>query len=200
MLVSATYVSSGVAVLAQIEQAQQQQKSKKQQYLLGGLAVLLAVGLIFYVASRPNTSLRNELIDSQENTNAAWVQVENVIVRRDQLLPQLLALAPANNTAATELKHEIEQLSSQIQQETDLDKKVALQADLQQKIKTFSVLFSGENDEKTKLILIQIEGSYNRVTVEAMRYNEAAKAYNTLRRKSDNAFPEFKEKPYFTGK
>lgn len=191
---------AAVILLSQMNQMQQEQKSKKRQYLWVALGLLLVVGLLFYVLNRPNTALKNQLIDSQESANAAWAQVENVITRRDQMLPQLLALAPTNNAAATELKHEIEQLSDKIQHETDLNQKIALQAELQQKIKLFSVLFSTENDEKTKLILIQIEGSYNRVSVEAMRYNEAAKQYNTLLKKSDNTFPEFQEKPYFVGK
>ena len=50
------------------------------------------------------------------------------------------------------------------------------------------------------MILVQIEGSYNRISVEGKRYNEAVKTYNILVKKHHDEFPDFNEKVYFKGK
>ncbi len=181
------------------------QKKNILKYGLIGLAVVIVI--IAFVILKPksepkeNTELKFELIDAQENVNAAWAQVENVIARRDQMLPQLLELAPSANTEALKLKSEIEELRRKIEASQNLDEKIELNGQLQEKLKLLiTMINSGTKDKNAELILVQIEGSYNRVAVEAMRYNDLVKNYNVLIKKYGSEFPEFKEKPYFSGK
>lgn len=197
-----------IEILSKVGKYQKSEiKEKKNflRYILIGVGVIAAVALFFVLkpTAKPieNTALKFELIEAEENANAAWAQVENVISRRDQMLPQILELVPGTNSEAGSISSDIEALSRQIVQSVDANEKVALQGEMQDKIKDLiSLLNKSETDEKVKLILVQIEGSYNRIAVEGKRYNETVKIYNILVKKHGGEFPDFKEKAYFKGR
>jgi len=199
---------SAIQILAKVRSHLTTENSQKKniiKYGIIGLAIIIAI--IAFVMLKPksepkeNTELKFELIDAQENANSAWAQVENVIARRDQMLPQLLELAPTANTEALKLKSDIEELRRKIDGSKDINEKIELNGELQEKLKLLiTMINSGTKNKNAELILVQIEGSYNRVAVEAMRYNDLVKNYNVLIKKYGSEFPEFKEKPYFSGK
>ncbi|MFN8259075.1 MAG: LemA family protein [Bacteroidales bacterium] len=194
-----------IEILAKIRNHQKTETNQRKNFIKYGaigLFVIIVVTVLFVFKSKQphkeNTEKKFQLIEAEEAANAAWAQVENVISRRDQLVPQLLALAPSATTA--NLKTDIENLNSEIKNTDNLNRKIELQTSLQEKLKELlSDLNTGNSDEKIKLILVQIEGSFNRISVEGMRYNEAAKQYNILVKKYGDEFPDFKEKPYFMG-
>jgi len=197
-----------IEILSKVRNHQKSESVERKNYIkyggIGLLVVLVIVAIfIFKPKSVPkeNTELKFELIEAEENANAAWAQVENVISRRNMLLPQLLELAPNANIDASSLKKDIEDLNIKIGKSSDINEKVVLQTQLQEKLKSLITIINSNNtDEKVKLILVQIEGSYNRVSVEGMRYNDLAKNYNILIKKYGAEFPEYKQKPYFMGK
>jgi LemA protein len=124
-----------------------------------------------------------------------------VIARRDQMLPQLLELASPAADSENNLAKEIEDLNEKITQSNNVNDKVTLQAQLQDKIKALlASLNNKQTDEKVQMILVQIEGSYNRISVEGKRYNDAVKEYNIMVKKHKEEFSEFLEKAYFQGK
>ncbi len=199
---------SAIQILAKVRKHLNTESTQKKniiRYSLVALLVIIFVASYFVFRPKPtpkeNTTLKYELIDAEENANAAWAQVENVISRRDQLLPQLLALAPARNPEAINLKTAIEKLQKEVANAVNIDEKIELNGQLQEKLKLLMLAMNSEKkDAQVELILVQIEGSYNRIAVEAQRFNESVKKYNVLVKKYGNEFPEFKEKPYFSGK
>jgi uncharacterized protein YutD len=74
------------------------------------------------------------------------------------------------------------------------------QSELQKKysIITDRIISQYGSDHISEL-LVQIEGAYNRISVEGKRYNEAVKEYNILVKKYGAEYPQFKLKPYFHG-
>lgn len=199
---------AAVQILAKVRSYLKTEDTQKKNYLKYGIAailVILLITLFFVFKSKPvpqeNVQLKNELIVAEENVNASWAQVENVISRRDQMLPQLLELAPAANQEALKLKSEIEDLRRKIDNTSDTNTKIELNGKLQEKLKLLmTAIGSGSTDQNTRTILIQIEGSYNRISIEGKRYNDVVKQYNILVKQAGQDFPEFKERPYFSGK
>jgi LemA protein len=199
---------TAIQVLAKVRGYLKTEDTQKKNYIKYGVIALVAIVIIVaYFALRPkplakeNTGLKNELIVAEENANAAWAQVENVIARRDQMLPQLLELAPAANSDALKLKSEVDDLKKKVDNASDINTKIELNGQLQEKLKLLiTAINSSTSSENAKTLLIQIEGSYNRITVEGRKYNNAARDFNILVKKAGNEFPEFKEKPYFSGK
>jgi LemA protein len=198
---------AAIEILAKVRNHQKNESTQKSNYIkYGGIGLLVVLVIVAIFILKPksgpkeNTELKFQLIEAEENANAAWAQVENVISRRDQLLPQLLELAPNANSDAANLKNDIEELNLKIGKTTEINAKIELQARLQEKLKSLiTIINSNNSDEKIKLILVQIEGSYNRVSVEGMRYNDLAKEYNIMVKKYGTEMPAFKEKPYFKG-
>lgn len=80
---------TAVQILAKVRshlKSEDTQKKNIIRYGLVAVVILILIGsyIIFKPKSAPkeNTELKFELIDAQENVNAAWAQVENVISRR----------------------------------------------------------------------------------------------------------------------
>ena len=195
---------SAIQVLAQVRKYKRKEKNEKKRLLRWvGIAAGIVLIIIAYFVFRPepkekiDNSIKFALIESEEAANAAWAQVENVISRRDQMLPDLLALANNQNPENQKIKEEIEALRKRISSAENQEDKIVLQAQLQDKIKAFTA--SLNNTKETELILVQIEGSYNRIAVEGKRFNEVAKKHNILIRKHQDNYPEFKTLPYFKG-
>lgn len=196
-----------IQVLAQIRKYKRKERSKKKQIIRWVVIIgFIAIAVFAYFKFRPDPkiktekSIKFELIEKQEAANAAWAQIENVISRRDKMLPELLGLVNEQNPESVSIKQEIESLQSKLESTDGQETKIKLQAQLQDKIKSLTNLLNkGEKDKQVELVLVQIEGSYNRISVEGKRYNEVAKSYNVLARKHEEKYPEFKPLPYFKG-
>ncbi|NJO89211.1 MAG: hypothetical protein HC831_09840 [Chloroflexia bacterium] len=194
-----------IATINNYKKKESSQKKKIILYAVGAFILVTVIVGFFLLKPKPvakeNTAIKYQLIELEENANAKWAQVENVIARRDQMLPQILELAPSVSGPENNLKDEIETLNLKISETRDMNEKIGLQAQLQDKIKELlTSLNTKESDEKVQMILVQIEGSYNRISVEGKRYNDAVKDYNIMVKKYGEEFPEFKEKVYFQGK
>lgn len=195
-----------VETIAHINKHKAQEKSKKNKifkFVLIAVGILLVMFSIIFFSPKKTVKLDNtvkfELIDAEENANAQWAQVENVISRRNKLIPQLFSSININDDEINKLKVEIDDLQNKIKNASEEDK-IRLQADLQSKFENLTKLISSKNkSENVQTLMIQIEGAYNRISVEGKRYNEAVKTYNILVKKRGEDYPNFKIKPYFKG-
>ena len=192
-------------ILSKIENFEQKEATEKRKKLfviLGATAGLLFVAIfVFYLANKPpkiNSKLKNELIEKQEEALAQWAQVENVMTRRDNVLPQLLALLGDDNQRVGEIMFEIDQLRSQLKT-ADNQQRIEIQLEIQTKIYELTSLVKSNNssNDDIELLMVQIEGTYNRISVETKRYNELAHEYNVLLKQNADDFPEFEEMAYY---
>jgi len=192
-----------IALINKQKLKEKSEKAKYLKYIITGVGVLLVTLLIMFLKPEKEVKIDNtvkfELIDAEENANAKWAQVENVISRRNKLIPQLFSLITTEDEAINKLKTEINQLQSKIKTSSE-EEQVSLQADIQSKFEHITKLISLKNNsENVQTLMIQIEGSYNRIAVEGKRYNEAVKTYNIAVKKRGEDFPNFKLKTYFKG-
>lgn len=192
-----------LALLNKYKKKEKSQKNKIFKYALIGIGAVIVIASILVFKPKKekvvDNSVKYELIDAEENANAKWAQVENVISRRDKLIPQLFSAIDVEDKDLNELKSEIEDLQKQIQNSFESNK-INYQEKLQTKLETLTKLIASKNNsENVKTIMIQIEGTYNRISVEGKRYNEALKTYNILVKKKGDDYPNFKIKPYFKG-
>jgi LemA protein len=182
--------------------------------VLIGLAVLAAVLGFSCVGNY------NKLVRLSQAVDAQWSQVENVYQRRADLVPNLVETVKGaakfereTLTAVTEARARVGQVSAQATQQIVNDP-AALQR--------FQQAQDGLSSALSRLLVVserypelkatanfrdlqaQLEGTENRVTVERMRFTQAAQEFNTAR----NSFPtvviaglfgsRFAEKAYFT--
>jgi LemA protein len=184
--------------------------------LLGVVAGLVLVVLIFggWIASTYNS-----LVGLDQTVQAQAGQVQNVYQRRADLIPNLVetvkgaaAFERDTLTAVTEARAKVGQVS---------EGAVANIANDPQAFQRFQEAQDGLSSALSRLMVVverypelkatqnfselqaQLEGTENRITVERMRFNDTARAFNTRR----DSFPtnivagffgsRFQVKPYF---
>jgi LemA protein len=176
--------------------------------LVGGLALGLIV-----------MGTYNSLVQLDQSVEAQWAQVENVYQRRADLVPNLVetvkgaaAFEKETFTAVTEARSRVGQISGEALQGITRDPEAfarfeQAQGALSSALNRLMVVMERYPDLKATAnfrdLQAQLEGTENRITVERMRFNEAARAFNTKRL----SFPtvviagffgeRFREKPYF---
>ncbi len=181
--------------------------------LIAGIAaVVLVVILGMFLAGTYNS-----LVGAEQNVEGKWAQVQNAYQRRADLIPNLVAsVKGAANfeqetlTRIVEARSRVGQVSAQATQEILNDP---------QKFQQYQQAQDGLSSALSRLLvvveqypqlqataafrdlMVQLEGSENRVSVERMRFNEAAQDYNTRVRRFPAALFAgmlgFEPKPYF---
>ncbi|WP_040495721.1 LemA family protein [Fulvivirga imtechensis] len=159
-------------------------------------------------------SAYNGLVNKEENTEAAWAQVENVYQRRADLIPNLVntvkgaadfekgtltdviearAKATSINVDPSNLSPEAIQQFQQAQ-----DGLSSALARLMVVVERYPELKATENFSQLQA---QLEGTENRIAVERRRFNEVVREYNTsIRRVPGNILAGifgFERKGYF---
>ncbi|MBE0710862.1 MAG: LemA family protein, partial [Candidatus Aminicenantes bacterium] len=149
--------------------------------LLGVLAIALFV-----------TGIYNSLVGLDQKAQAQWGQVENTYQRRADLVPNLVetvkgaaAFEKDTFTAVTEARSKVGQVqvSANDLNSANLAKFQEAQDGLSSALSRLLVVMEKYPDlkatENFKELQAQLEGTENRITVERMRFNEAAQAFNT---------------------
>ncbi len=181
--------------------------------VLGGIA-LIAIVLGFTVVGT-----YNGLVGLDQGAEAQWGQVENTYQRRADLVPNLVATVKGSAnfeqqtlTAVTEARAKVGQVSAGALENITRDPQAfarfqQAQDGLSSALSRLMVVAERYPELKATAgfrdLQAQLEGTENRITVERMRFNEAAQAFNTRR----ESFPtiviagffgeRFRVKPYF---
>jgi LemA protein len=177
------------------------------------LAVVLALVLIL---GGCGVATYNNLVGLQQGVDAAWAQVENVYQRRADLIPNLVATVQgaanfeqSTLTAVTEARASVGRMQVSgkdlINDPQAFAQWQAAQNSLGSALQRLLVVAENYPDLKATAnfrdLQAQLEGTENRISVERMRYNEAAQAYNTARLRFPAnivaGFGNFGEKAYF---
>lgn len=181
-------------------------------WLLGAAAALL-FAVVFVAGSY------NGLVTLDQAAQAQWGQVESVYQRRADLVPNLVATVKgaasfetATLAAVTEARAKVGAVSPGSLENVARDPEAfrrfeQAQGQLSSALSRLLVVAESYPDLKATAafrdLQVQLEGTENRVAVERMRFNDAARAFNAKR----DRFPtvlvaglfgdRFREKPYF---
>ncbi|MBO4371144.1 MAG: LemA family protein [Paludibacteraceae bacterium] len=176
--------------------------------LFFGLAVLLGMSLML------SSCDYNELVEEQEEVEAAWAEVQNQYQRRMDLIPNLVNTVKGyaeheqntlNMVTSARAKVGNMNLSVEDLDEETMAKFQKAQEELSQGIGRLLAVAEAYPDLKANQNFLQLqdqlEGTENRIAVARRNFNDAAREYNAEIRK----FPTliyagwfgFKKKPYF---
>ena len=176
--------------------------------------VLIAVAVVLLGSFVWVKNVYNNLVTSDENTQSAWSQVENVYQRRADLIPNLVATVKgyaahesetlesvvAARAKATQVTIDPESLSSE-----DIAKYNEAQGELGNALGRLLLIQENYPDLKANQnfrdLQAQLEGTENRIATERMKFNQSVQNYNTaLRRFPSNIIASmfgFEKKGYF---
>jgi len=179
---------------------------------LGCLAIIVIAAIILGVSAM---GTYNGLVKEQQNVNQQWAQVENVYQRRSDLIPNLVATVKGYASHERETLEAVTASRAQVgsikvtpetlNNPAEFQKYQQAQAGLSSALSRLLVVVERYPDLKANQNFLelqsQLEGTENRITVERMRFNQAAQSYNTkVMQFPGNLFARmfgFKEKAYF---
>ncbi len=171
------------------------------------LALIIAVVAVLVVLALVIVTY-NGLVDSEQQVESQWAQVENEYQRKIDLIPNLVNITSqytqfeaATLTNITALRMEwLTALTS----EERLNTSIALDGEINTIVLAY---FAAENYpylssiELVADLMDELAGTENRITVERMRYNEDVQEYNSkIKRVPGVLFAGmfgFEEKPYY---
>jgi LemA protein len=138
-----------------------------------GLALLLGGWLV---------GLNNRLVSLQEGMSAAWAQVETVLQRRYDLIPNLVSTVKGYAEHEKGLFEEVTRLRSQWAGARTLAEKVEAADQLETRIGRLLLVAEQypqlKASENFRDLQHELAGTENRIAVERQRYNEAVRGYN----------------------
>ncbi len=178
---------------------------------LGGCLVLVLV-VVFAIGGT-----YNRLVSLDQAVQSQWAQVETAYQRRADLIPNLVATVKgaasfekSTYVAVAEARSKVGQVSLGGSAPSDaaaLAKFTAAQDGLSSALSHLLAVSESYPDLKASQnfadLQAQLEGSENRISVERMRFNDAAQAFNTARDSFPTVFvagffgSRFNEKVYF---
>lgn len=175
------------------------------------IIVILAVVLILFFWLK---GVYNSMVTKNESVSTAWAQVENVYQRRADLIPNLVATVKGYAAHESETLEAVVEARAKATQVTinpsSLDAEEianfqSAQNELGATIGRLLVSVERYPDLKANQNFLelqaQLEGTENRITVERMKFNDAARAYNTYIKKFPNNLLArmfgFEDKGYF---
>lgn len=156
--------------------------------VLIGLGIFFGIILILGVGGCSMiVGTRNTVVTLDEQIDNAWAQVENVLQRRADLIPNLVETV--KGIAKQEQKVFIEVAKARSQVAKAGTRREQIQANQQLTGALSRLLLVVERYPEIKsnqnflALQAQLEGTENRIAVERKRYNDAVRAYNVYVRR-----------------
>lgn len=150
---------------------------KKLLVVLGVVVVLL----LFFGMQFVN--VRNMLVQKREDVKQKWAQVENVMQRRADLIPNLVATVKGYAAHEQKVFDDIAAARAALGGAKTPQQAIAANSQLDSAISRLLVVVENypnlKADQQFLNLQAQLEGSENRLAQERRRYNETLQDYNT---------------------
>jgi LemA protein len=145
------------------------------------LAILIVIALLF---GSSFIGRRNQMAIKREAVNAAWAQVDVVLQRRADLIPNLVETVKGFATQEQIVYGDIAKArSALIGAKTPADK-IAANGQLDSALSRLLVVVENypqlKSNENFLRLQDELAGTENRIAIERRRYNDAVQDYNTF--------------------
>ena len=148
-----------------------------------GWIVLIVLVVIVAIVFGGYVSRRNEMVQKRETINAAWSQVDVVIQRRADLIPNLVETVKGIAAQEQSVFGDIAKARSALLNAKTPPDRIAANQQLDGALGRLLVVVENypqlKSNENFLRLQDELAGTENRIAVERRRYNEALKDYNT---------------------
>ena len=148
-----------------------------------GLIILVVLVIVALLFGSSFISRRNQMAIKREAVNAAWAQVDVVLQRRADLIPNLVETVKGFAQHEEEVFGEIAKARSAYLNATTPADKIAANGQLDASLAKVLVLTENypqlKSNENFLRLQDELAGTENRIAVERRRYNETVQDYNT---------------------
>ncbi len=170
-----------------------------------GTKILLFIVALIVVVGGMFAASYNSLVSYDEGIKSAWAQVENVLQRRNDLIPNLVNTVKGYAKHEKEIFEDVANARSALLNAKSIDDKAKAAGTLDSAVGR--LLAIAENypqlkaNESFNALMDELAGTENRIAVERKRYNDIVQLYNTsVRRFPTNiiaGFCGFREKEIY---
>jgi LemA protein len=148
-----------------------------------GLIVVIVVALLALIIFGQYIGVKNTLVTKNESVKAAWSQVDIVLQRRADLIPNLVETVKAYAKQEQTVFGDIAKARSALLQAGSPSEKIAANNQLDGAIGRLLVLVENypqlKSNENFMRLQDELAGTENRIAVERKRYNDSLQDYNT---------------------
>jgi LemA protein len=154
---------------------------KKGLAVVVGIIILLVLVLLMFGGIYAGR--RNEMVRKNEAIKSAWAQVDNVIQRRADLIPNLVATVKGIAAQEQTVFHDVDAARAALLGAKSPEDRIAANGQLDGALGRLLVIVENypqlKSNESFLKLQDELAGTENRIAVERQRYNDTIQAYNT---------------------
>lgn len=166
------------------------------------LIIILVVVALFSLYA---WGLYNKMVTANENVDNQWAQVETQYQRRFDLIPNLVESVKGIMNQEQEVFGQLAEARTRYSGASSVNEKAEAATEVESALSRLLVIMENypelKSAENVQTLMVQLEGTENRISVERKRYNDSAKEFNVMvKRFPANMFASmfgFGEKDYF---
>jgi LemA protein len=148
-----------------------------------GIVVLVVLALVAVVIAGMYVSSRNEMVRKNETVKSNWAQVDVVLQRRADLIPNLVETVKGFASQEQTVFHDIASARSALMGAQTPADKIAANGQLDGALGRLLLIVENypqlKSNENFLRLQDELAGTENRIAVERKRYNDAIQDYNT---------------------
>lgn len=151
-------------------------KSNKTKFGLIAVIVIVLIGVF-------GISQYNGLAKKEQSVESQWSQVENVMQRRADLVPNLVNSVKGSMQQEQKVFGDIAKAREAYGSANNDSDKIKASQELDQSVGTLINVINEnypelKSNDNVQTLMTQLEGTENRISVERKRYNDVVKEYN----------------------
>jgi LemA protein len=149
-----------------------------------GLVILVVLVVIALLLGSSFVGRRNQMVVKRETVNAAWAQVDVVLQRRADLIPNLVETVKGYAVQEQVVFGDIAKARSALLGAHSPSEKIAANGQLDSALGRLLVVVENypqlKSNENFMRLQDELAGTENRIAVERQRYNGTVQDYNTF--------------------
>ena len=151
--------------------------------LIAVLVVVVLIGIVAFAVFGQYVSVRNSLVSKNEAVKSAWSQVDVVLQRRADLIPNLVETVKGYAQHEQAVYDDIAKARSALLSAGTPQEKIAANGQLDGALGRLLVVVENYPNLKANENFLRLQdelaGTENRIAVERKRYNDTLQDYNT---------------------
>jgi LemA protein len=148
-----------------------------------GIVILVVLLILAFVLGSAYVSRRNQMAIKREQVNAAWAQVDVVLQRRADLIPNLVQTVKGYAVQEQTVFGDIAAARAAMMGARTPADKIAANGQLDSALSRLMVIVENypqlKSNENFMRLQDELAGTENRIAIERKRYNDAIQDYNT---------------------
>jgi LemA protein len=148
-----------------------------------GIVIVVVLLILAFVLGSAYVSRRNQMVIKREAVNAAWAQVDVVLQRRADLIPNLVQTVKGYAVQEQTVFGDIAAARAALVGAKTPQDKIAANGQLDSALSRLLVIVENypqlKSDQNFMRLQDELAGTENRIAVERRRYNDTVQDYNT---------------------